>query len=198
VINTGFLSALYVVATPLFYWAIERKRPANHIWLAVAVAVLGVALLNGLPLASLSQGDLLVTASSVFWALNFIVVARAQVHDAPLTYTCISFATAATIALLMASTFESISIAAIYAARYELLFVGVLASAVTFALMAIALKTVSAPRAAVLLTTELIFASIAGLWLLGERLTLLGVVGAGLILAAVIIAQRQDNETSTG
>ena len=57
---------------------------------------------------------------------------------------------------------------------------------------------VSAPRAAVLLTTELIFASIAGLWLLGERLTLLGVVGAGLILAAVIIAQRQDNETSTG
>ena len=90
-INTGFLSALYVVATPLFYWAIERKRPAKHIWLAVAIAVLGVALLNGLPLATLSQGDLLVTNSSVFWALNFIVVARAQVHDAPLTCTCVQF-----------------------------------------------------------------------------------------------------------
>ena len=77
-------------------------------------------------------------------------------------------------------------------------FDGLLASAVTSALMAIALKTVSAPRAAVLLTTELIFASIAGLWLLSERLTLLGVVGAGLILAAVITAQRQNNETSTG
>jgi drug/metabolite transporter (DMT)-like permease len=196
VINTGFLSALYVVATPLLYWAIERKRPANQIWLAVGVATVGVGLLNGLPLASLSRGDLLVTSSSVFWALNFIVVARAGVHEAPLTYTCISFATAALISLVMATAFETISLSIIYAARFELLFVGLFSSALTFAMMAIALRTVSAPRAAILLTTELIFASIAGLWLLGEGLSVLGIVGAGLILMAVLIAQRPINKTA--
>lgn len=186
VTNTGFLTAIYVVVTPLLYWLIKRKSPSKITWLSVSLAFVGVWALSGGSLDGFSAGDKWVALSSVFWSLLIITTSEASKWSQPLTYTCIQFFVVAILGIGSAMLFEPINVKAIIEASGSIIYVGVLSSALTFAIMAIALKTVSASRASVLLTLETVFAAAAGYLLLGERLTLLNWSGAALIICAVL------------
>lgn len=191
VTNTGFLTAIYVVVTPFLYWIIKRTAPSRITWLAVALAFIGVWGLSGGSISGLSTGDILVSASSVFWALLLITTGEASKWKSPLTYTCIQFATVGVLGILSAGLFEVIDVDAIRSASMSVVYVGILSTAFTFALMAFALSRVAAPRASILLSTETLFAAAAGYLLLGERLSVIGWLGAALILSAVIVLTRE-------
>lgn len=190
VTNTGFLTALYVVVTPLLFWLVRRRTPGRIVWLSVALAFLGVWGLSGGSLDSFTRGDVLVACSSLFWASLIIVGGESGRHAQPLTYTCIQFLVVAVLGLGSASVLEVIDMDRLRAALIPILYVGVLSSAFTFGLMAIALQYVPAPRASVLLSTETLFAAMAGYLWLGERLSGLAWTGAGLIVLSVWIVQK--------
>ena len=71
----------------------------------------------------------------------------------------------------------------------SLLFVGVIASAITYALMANVVRYIEASRAAVLLSTEVLFAAALGYALLGERLGAVNWLGAAIVFVAVLMVQ---------
>jgi len=193
VTNTGFLTAIYVVLTPFLFWLIKRKRPSKVTWLAVVLAFVGVWGLSGGTLTELSKGDLLVTSSSLFWALLLITTGESAKWKRPLTYTCIQFGVVGFIGVFGAHLFEAVDIQSIGHSAVSIVYVGILSTALTFALMAYALKHIPAPRASVLLSTETLFAAGAGYLLLGERLPLIGWVGAALILAAVLVLTKESS-----
>ena len=190
VTNTGFLTALYVVVTPFLFWIVRRQRPGLLTWLSVALAIVGVWALSGGSLQALNRGDILIACSSVFWATLIIISGQASRHAQPLSYTCMQFAVVAVVSIACAFLFETVELAALQAALIPILYVGVLSSAFTFGIMAIAMQHVPAPRASILLSMETVFAAMAGFLFLGERLSLLGWLGAGLILLAVVVVQR--------
>ena len=95
----------------------------------------------------------------------------------------------AVLALPLAAAFEVVSVSAINAAARSLLFVGAIASALTYALMANVVRYIEASRAAVLLSTEVLFAAALGYVLLGERLGLINWLGAAVVFAAVLMVQ---------
>jgi len=64
-----------------------------------------------------------------------------------------------------------------------------LSSALTFTLLAVAMKRTPASEAAVLVSMETVFAALAGALLLGERLPPIGWVGAALLFAASLLVQ---------
>lgn len=189
VINTGLLTALYVVVTPFVFWVVERQRPPTFIWIAVALAFLGVWGLSGGSFGNLSNGDVLVAVAAVIWGIHTVVTGRSGRLAQPLTYTLIQFVVVAAISLSVALVFESISVDAIVAVADSILYVGLLSSALTFGIMAIALQTISAPRASILLSSEVLFSAAAGYVLLGERLPAVGWIGAALILAAILFVR---------
>ncbi len=189
VTNTGFLTALYVVVTPFLYWAIKRQSPTLVVWLSAALALTGVWLLSGGQFASFSQGDILVAFSSLFWALLIIVSGEAARHEQPMSYTCVQFLVVGLLGLLAALLFEVIDKNAILQAMDSILYVGLLSTALTFGVMAVALQYVPAPRASILLSFETVFAAMAGYAWLGERLSVKGWAGAVLILSAVGLLQ---------
>lgn len=191
--NTGFLTALYVVITPFLFWIVRRQRPGLVTWLSVGLAFLGIWGLGGGSLVSFSKGDMLVACSSVFWACLIIVSGQSSQHAQPLSYTCIQFLVVAILGLLAASVFETVDYQGMLAAAIPILYVGVLSSALTFGLMAIALQTVPAPRASIILSMETVFAAMAGYLWLGERLGAVAWMGAGLILLAVLMVQRSQD-----
>ena len=193
VTNTGFLTALYVVITPFLFWIVRRQRPGLVTWLSVGLAFLGIWGLSGGSVTSLNSGDILVACSSVFWACLIIVSGQSSHHAQPLTYTGIQFLVVALLGLLSASVFETIDYQGMVAAAIPILYVGVLSSAFTFGLMAIALQTVPAPRASIILSMETVFAAMAGYLWLGERLGVVPWMGAGLILLAVLMVQRSQD-----
>jgi drug/metabolite transporter (DMT)-like permease len=191
VTNTGFLTALYVVLTPFLYWIIKNQRPTRITWIAVCLAFVGVWGLSGGSLTALSKGDLLVGLSSIFWALLLITTGESSKWSRPLTYTCIQFFVVGVLGIFFATVFETIEIQAIKQSAVSIVYVGLLSTAFTFALMAKALKHIPAPRASVLLSTETLFAAAAGYIMLGERLPLIGWIGAILILTAVLVLTKE-------
>lgn len=189
VTNTGFLTALYVVITPFIAWAWHGKRPASWSWPAAVLSGIGTWLLGGGTLGALSHGDLLVAASALFWAIHVVITGQASRFGRPLEFTAVQFAVVAALAAVGASVVETPTIAGLAAAAPEIAYVGLLSSALAFAILTFALQRTPPSEAAVIVSLETVFAATAAYLLLGERLGAIGIAGAALILAAILLVQ---------
>ena len=189
VTNTGFLTGLYVVVVPFIAWWWHRSPPGRLVWPAVLLSFGGTWLLGGGSFAGLSRGDLLVAASALFWAGHVVVVGVATKLERPVAFTAIQFLVVGVLGIAGALAFEQPRLDAIRAAGPQIAYVGLLSSAVTFTLLAVAMRHTPPSEAAVLVSLETVFAAIAGAVLLGERLPAISWVGAALILAATLIVQ---------
>jgi drug/metabolite transporter (DMT)-like permease len=153
------------------------------------LAFVGVWLLGGGSIGGLSTGDTLVAASALAWSAHLLVVSGAASHGRPIAFTAIQFATVAVCAPPLAILFEPVGPAALAAAAPSILFVGVLSSALTFTILAAALRHTPPGEASILLSTEVLFAAAAGVIFLGDRLTPVGWAGAALMFAATLLVQ---------
>ncbi len=187
VTNAGFLTALYVVITPLLAWLLLGQRPAAWVWLAVALSFGGTWLLGGGELAALSRGDLLVAASAALWALHVVLVGLAAGSGLAAAFTALQFVVVGLLAGTATLLWENPDLAAIRRAAPDVLYVGLLSSALTFTLLAVALRATRPAEASVLLSTESLFAALAAWVLLGERLPMIGWAGAALIFTATLV-----------
>jgi len=189
VTNAGFLTALYVVITPFIAWGWSRKAPSLVVWPAVALSAFGTFLLGGGTLGAFSTGDRLVVLSAVLWAAHVVITGRASPFRRPIGFTALQFAVVAALAAAGSALWETPSTAGLAAVAIDVAYVGLLSSALTFTLLTVALQHTPPSEAAVIVSLETVFAALAGYLVLGERLTGLGLVGAGLILLALSCIQ---------
>lgn len=196
VTNTGFLTGLYVVITPLLMWLVLKRPPAAIVWLAVAIAFIGTWLLGGGTVGGFSVGDWLVVASSLFWAVHILVIEHSGRYARPIGFTAFQFVVVAVIAGSIALATEPVTLASLMAASVEIAYVGVLSSALTFTLLAVAMRHTPAAEATIIVSTETIFAALAGVIILGEQLLWIGWVGAAMIFSATLIVQLAPSRRS--
>jgi drug/metabolite transporter (DMT)-like permease len=189
VTNAGFLTGLYVVITPFIIWVTARRAPSTVVWTAVVLAFAGTWALGGGTVSGLSDGDILIAICALFWALHIVVTGHSPRFGAPMTYTFIQFVMVGVIAGAVALVLEPISVAALTRASGAILYVGLLSSALTFGILAIAMKHTPTAEAAVLMSMETLFAALAGALLLGERLPPIGWFGAALLFIASLVVQ---------
>lgn len=187
VTNTGFLTGLYVVITPLLMWFVLRRRPQLFVWPAVVLAFIGTWLLGGGSLGGFSHGDWLVAISAIFWSAHMLVIEHSGKHARPIAFTAVQFAVVAVFSLIGVAAFETVSLAALKGAAFEIAYVGFLSSALTFTLLAVAMKYTTAVEATILVSMETVFAALCAVILLGEWLAPIGWVGAALMFAASLI-----------
>ena len=189
VTNTGFLTGLYVVITPLLMWLVLSRSPGIIIWIAVALAFAGTWMLGGGTVGGFSWGDWLVVFSSFFWASHMLVIEHSGRHARPIAFTAIQFAVVALVSGIGALLLETPSIDTLLAAAPEIAYVGVLSSALTFTLLAVAMRHTNAAEATIIVSTETVFAAIAGVLLLSERLEWIGWLGAAMMFSASVLVQ---------
>lgn len=189
VTNAGFLTALYVIFTPFVTWFWRRLPPSSIVWPAALLSIAGTWLLGGGSLASFNYGDLLITISAVFWAVHVLVTAESNAFNRPLAFTCGQFAVVSALSTVLALGMETPTIAGLAAAAGEIAYVGILSSALTFTLLAVAMKHTPPSEAAVLISTESLFAALAGALLIGERISFIAGIGAAMIVAATLLVQ---------
>jgi drug/metabolite transporter (DMT)-like permease len=192
VTNTAFLTALYVVATPFISFFIVRNPVAPLIWLAVALSFVGTWLLGGGTLTSFGFGDGLVALSAVFWALHMVIAGIAAPMGRSVLFSVVQFAVVAATALLGAAIFEAITLQGLRGALPNILYVGLLSTAISFTILTFALRATSPSEAAIIIMTETLFAAF-GAWLVfNERVTFAGALGAAAILSAAMLVQLQQ------
>jgi drug/metabolite transporter (DMT)-like permease len=189
VTNTGFLTALYVVATPFIAWGLNGHRPAQLVWLAVMLSFGGTWLLGGGTISAFSAGDGLVALSAIFWALHVVLVGRAAHLGRPVAFTTLQFVVVGLLGAIGAMLLEPVSLDALARGWVEIAFVALLSSALTFTIFTIALRYTGPSEATIIVSTETLFAAFGAWLILGERLPAIGWVGAALILAATLTVQ---------
>jgi drug/metabolite transporter (DMT)-like permease len=187
--NAGFLTGLYVVATPFISFALMGRAIAPAIWAAVALSFAGMWLLGGGTLGGFGEGDLLVAVSALFWALHLVLLGMAAPLGRIALFTALQFLLIGIVAMIGAQLWEPISLAGLQAAAVDILYVGVLAGALTFAAFTFALRATTPTEAAIIVSTDTVFAALGAWLVLGEQLTPIGAIGAAAILAAILMVQ---------
>ena len=189
VTNGGFLTSLYVLAVPVIAYFAIRQKPHPAIYIGAPLALIGIYLLNG-GLDTLNIGDALVIASAAFWGGHvFMIGFLARETRLPVVISAVSFVIAGGICTVLAFPLETPTWAGIAAGWLQILYAGLLSTAVAYTLQAIAQQHVPPSNAAIVLSSESLFAALAGALLLNERLSPLGYAGAALIFLAIIVVE---------
>ena len=190
VTNGGFLTGLYVFFVPVLGYALFRTRAHPIIFVGVPLALIGIYYLNGGGLDSFNNGDWLIVGGAVFWALHVILLGHvARLTGLPIFVSAMSFLFAGLVASAIALGTEAPTMEAISAGWVEIVYAGVLSTAVAFTFQAIGQQHVPPANAAIILSAESLFAAIGGALILGERLPMIGYAGATLIFAAILLVE---------
>ncbi len=186
--NAGFITGLYIVFVPVISLFLGQ-RYGHGIWLAIAMAALGLYLLSGMNGISMGRGDFLVLVGAVFWAIHVIVVDHMSDNHDQIEFAALQFFACAGLSYL----------AAIYSGDKALLLTldewkwviasGILAVGLGYTLQVIG-QTVSPPaQAATIMSLEAVFAALAGYLYFNEILGTRALIGCALMLAGCLLTQ---------
>jgi drug/metabolite transporter (DMT)-like permease len=188
--NTGFITGLYLVFTPLISLIILRKHVIRIQWLAVLLAFIGLFLIsyNGV---SIGRGETLVLISAILYGAHF--VALGEWSDGGNTYalTLIQIATLAVMASLFTIK-DGFQIPPDSSVWLAVLFTAFFATFLAFLVQTKAQSVMSATAASVLLSTETPFAVIFGLYFNSDPLTLKIITGGILVMGAMALVIWSD------
>lgn len=188
VTSTGFITGLYVLFTPLLGLALFRTPIPRALWAGVALALLGLALLSGVPQGS-GRGDLLVLVSAFVQAFQIVMVERYANRFDVFALTFVQVAAAAVALGAVSLAFEELTVprgATVWAA---LLVTGLFAVAFAYVVQVWAQRRVSATRIAIVFSLETVFAGLFGYLLAGDRIGALGFAGCAAIFAGIVVAE---------
>lgn len=190
VTNSGFLTGLYVVFTPILTVFVLRKRPHWIIWPAAAMSAAGIFLLSGGALSALTVGDLLTILCALLWSFQMISVGVfAGRSGRPLALSAVQFAVCAVLGCAVAAVVEPISLSAVKGALPEILYAGFFSSGLAFICQNVAQRYTTAPQAAIFLSSEALFAALFGVLLLGESISPAGYAGCAIIFVAMLATE---------
>jgi drug/metabolite transporter (DMT)-like permease len=192
--STGFITGLYVVLTPIFALVVFRQRIPPAIWVAVVVAVAGLALLGGVDVGS-STGDALVLASTAAQALQIVMVERYAARFDAVALTFVEMVVCFAGFLAVAVALGDLSLPRGPTVWGALLVTGVFASALAYLIQIWAQRRISATRIALIFALETVWAGLFGYLLAGDRLGLVGWTGCALLLAAIVLAEPAAADT---
>ena len=190
VTNAGFLTALYVPLVPVLAWLVQRQLPHWSVWPAAAGCLLGVWLLTGASVQSLSTGDVWVMLSAVPWAVHVLLVGQvANKMRGAYLLACGQFAVCAVVSGGSGLAFEPISADGLRAAAGAIAYTGFVSVGVGFTLQVIGQRHAQPADAAIILSSETVFAALFGAWIMGDRLAPTGLAGCALILGCILAVQ---------
>ena len=191
--KAGFITGLYVVIVPLLLVLVWRERVKRSVWLGAGLAVAGLSLLSlNLSLnlnLNLKPGDVWVLAGAFLWAAHVIAIGRIAPGRDPLRLAMVQYFVCATLSLLAALALERWTWDGVLLAGPAIVYTGVLSTALGYTTQVVAQRHTPPTHAAIILSGEAVFAAIFGNLLLGERLTPQQLVGCGLMLAGMVVAQ---------
>jgi drug/metabolite transporter (DMT)-like permease len=187
--KAGFITGLSVVIVPLISAFALRKPPPAQTLGGVILATVGLALLSLGETLSLEVGDLLVLACAISFAVHILAVGWFAPRYEVLLLTAAQIAAAAALNGCGALLFEAPTLAQLQAVMPAALFTGVLATVAAFYVQTYAQRFTTPTHTALIFTMEPVFAGLFAYLLAGERLSERGIIGCGLILAGMLVAQ---------
>ncbi|OUR68660.1 EamA family transporter [Marinomonas sp. 42_23_T18] len=200
VANAGFITGLNVPLVPVLAWLALRRKASWNVWLGVTLATLGLYLLTVGDDLSFNQGDALVLICAFAFAIHILLTDRFVVNLPIISLSIIQMSAVAVYSLIAlsitdepffyeqgdTSAFDILLDPIIISA---ILITGILGSAYAYWAQSACQRFLEPAKVALIFATEPVFAFLAAWVFLGEVLDLQGSLGAGLILAAILVSE---------
>lgn len=186
--KTAFITTVYIVLVPLAAVLLGQRVRAVQ-WGGAVLAFAGVYFLSAHGETTINTGDLLVLICSFFWMAQILLIDRyARAVDAiELCFMQMIVCTVGSAAL--AAIYESFAWSDIWGAAVPILYAGLFSCGVAYTCQILGQAYVEPTQAAILMSTEAIFAAVAGWIILGETMSGVQLLGCALLLGGALMAQ---------
>ena len=190
--KNAFLTAIYCVLVPFFYWAVVGDRPDRFDLIAAVLCITGVGLVSLNGELSINLGDLLTMLCAVFYAAHLVAVAKISPGKDIYLLTVLQFAFAAlcawVLALLQGQPFPSATLGD-REVLFAIAYLGVMATTVALLFQNVGQLHSDTASASVILSLESVFGVICSVIFYHDRVTPPMLLGFVLIFAAVLCGE---------
>ena len=184
---SGFITGLFVVFTPLCAGVLLRRRVPNLAWLGVGLATIGLALI-ALRGWQIGAGEWLTLGCAFMFALQIIGLGEWAPHHDPAALAIVQLGVTTLICLVGAApaSLAPPPTAKVWAAVG---LTSIAATALAFVVQTWAQSILNPTRAAIVLTSEPVFAAIFGVAVGGEPFGFRTAIGALCVLGAMLLVE---------
>ena len=186
--KAGFITGMYIFFVPLI-GLFFRMKTGLGTWVGAVVALWGLYLLSINEDFTLSKGDTLQLICAVAFAGHVLMIGYLASKMDTVKLSLIQFFVAGILAMGLALYSEQLTWEMIASTAVPLLFAGVMSTGIAYTLQTIAQQHAHPSHAAIILSSEGVFAVIGGFLLLNEVLPPKGLLGCGLILVGMLMSQ---------
>jgi drug/metabolite transporter (DMT)-like permease len=196
--NSGFITGLYVIFTPIFAIFLGRKTRLPT-WIGAALTFTGLFFLSAASQLfgrgaspgsfTVNIGDLITAVSALFWTFHVLVIDRLVQRVDAVALSAGQFFCCGLFSLIIALLTETIVPAQLAAGLIPILYGGICSVGVGYTLQVVAQKNAPPAHATILLSLEGTFAAIGGVLILSEPLGSWTLLGFVLMLAGMLATQ---------
>ena len=186
--KTAFITTLYIVLVPLAAVLLGQRVRALQ-WCGAFLSFAGVYFLSAHGEVTLNTGDVLVFVCSFFWMAQILLIDRyARTVDA--IELCFMEMIVCTLgSAVLAAVYESFAWGDVWNAAVPILYAGILSCGVAYTCQILGQAYVEPTQAAILMSTEAVFAAVAGWIVLGETMSSVQILGCALLLGGALMTQ---------
>ena len=187
--NAGFLTCLAGIFIPFFNFFFLKQKIEGKIYLCVAIALAGMALLTVRGSIALNIGDVLCILCSLAFAVHIILTNRFAQDVDPISLSILQLGFVGLYSLVMTFAVETPHVPTNAHGWLVVLALSLLCSAFAFFIQTVAQKYTSSVYTGLIYSLEPAFAAIFAFAFLGEVLTGKGYMGAALLFLSLILME---------
>jgi drug/metabolite transporter (DMT)-like permease len=185
--RSAFITSLNVIMVPLLGFLLGRSL-SQRVWISAGLALAGIGILSWEG-GALGIGDLWVFGCALSFAVYVLLMEAIAPHHPPLALTIYQLMTTSLLGFIWALPELMEQAQAIQQNWGAIVYLGIMATAMTTWTQAIAQRHVSATETAIVYALEPVFATIFSFWWLGESLGTRGLLGGAMVLVATVLSQ---------
>ncbi|MGH1562660.1 DMT family transporter [Mumia sp. DW29H23] len=184
---SGFVTGMYVVFTPILAALVLRQRIGAPVWIAVVVATVGLGFLS-LDGLSIGYGEGITLLSAVLYAAHIVMLGAWTSAREAYALAVVQMAVISVMCLIMTAP-GGVTLPQTGGQWLSMVYMALVAGAFAMLAQTWAQAHLPATRAAIIMSMEPVFAAAFAIGFTAESLTLRTLLGGGMVLAAMLIAE---------
>ena len=187
--KSAFLTAVYCVIVPFFYWFVSKERPQkNHVFAAV-ICLVGIGLISFNGDMTMTSGDVVTLIGGVIFDCDLTAVAWFAKGRDPILLTTMQITFSAVVGWIGTFVTNGVPAAISMGAMGNVLYLALFSTALCLFLQAYGLKHTDAAVGTILLSLESVFGVVFSVLLYHEAVTPRMAVGFAIVFVAVLLSQ---------
>ena len=188
--NAAFFSTLYVPIVAIIARIFLKNRLSWIFWISILLCIYGSYLLSTNQAVEVKKSDMLVLIAALFFAIHIILIdIFLKIFVSPFSFAFLQYTVVFFCSLIVALFIEKPTVSNIQLEWFEIIYTGVLSTGIGYTLQILGQSKASPAPAAIILSMESVFATIAGWIILDQFLDTYKIIGCCCIFAGVILVQ---------